>query len=369
MNPVHWQPAVLLRTCQDAELWNAILSYRDHPLTLDGSDAALTFSAIGRPDPAARALLIQPEEGPLLAAVIDRFPFAEMFDVDLTMADVNALPRALRDCLEEGIVSTVWRAIPDNRMGKARIIDSGEIETIASRVGSGPLQWLSISIIGVAPAPVTISVGLSATALLSVLADGGVAPAAVDRGLAQRLATDASYTLGSLTVTLAELAGLGPGDVVVLPDMPSDLALLRAHGRCHAFGFTNGQWVCLDRDVAERYRVAPGTSERAHAMSEDHESSESPAVDLDELGVVIDFDLGRMSLPLAQVLAWQPGAVVALEPPALDAGIEVSIRANGQIIGTGDLVRIDNRVGVRITRLLSGNHVATLRRAQPERQP
>jgi flagellar motor switch/type III secretory pathway protein FliN len=60
-----------------------------------------------------------------------------------------------------------------------------------------------------------------------------------------------------------------------------------------------------------------------------------------------------MNIPLAQVQSWQRGAVVALDPPPLNEGVEVSIRANGQLIGIGDLVRIDNRVGVRITRLLS----------------
>jgi len=31
--------------------------------------------------------------------------------------------------------------------------------------------------------------------------------------------------------------------------------------------------------------------------------------------------------------------------------VEVTIRANGDVIGSGDLVRIDHRVAVRITRL------------------
>jgi type III secretion system YscQ/HrcQ family protein len=139
----------------------------------------------------------------------------------------------------------------------------------------------------------------------------------------------------------------------MLPELPPDLVVLRAQGRSHAFRFLNENWVFLGREAAERYRPTPGTTERTSPMSQEYDPSEEQVTDLRELGVVIDFDLGRMSIPLAQVQAWQPGAVVPLEPPALNPGVEVAIRANGQVIGIGDLVRIDDRVGVRITRLIS----------------
>jgi type III secretion system YscQ/HrcQ family protein len=288
-----------------------------------------------------------------------------MFGADLDMADVQKLPRALRNCLEEGIVATLWRAIPDNRMGEARIVAAGALETIVGQTAAGrlpnelpnkspgALQWLSISIEDVAPEPVTISVGLTVASLVSVIAGGAIAPAAIDRGLSRVLVTEASYTLGSLTITFDELARLGPGDVVMLAELPPDLVVLRAQGRSHAFRLSNEDWIYLGREVAERYRPVPGTIERTNAMSDQHDPSQELVTDLRELGVVVDFDLGRMSIPLAQVEAWQPGAVVPLDPPALNAGVEVTIRANGQIIGIGDLVRIDDRVGVRVTRLMS----------------
>jgi flagellar motor switch/type III secretory pathway protein FliN len=369
MNLVPWQPPTFLRSCQEIDLWNAILSYRDCPLSQEGWNAAFTFSAIDPPDPATPALLIQPDQGPRFAAVIRSFPFAAMFDADLEMADVHQLPHALRSCLEEGVVSTLWRAIPDNRMGDVRIAATGNLKSVVSQIAPGEsagktpselpgeLQWLSISIEDIAPEPVTVLVGLPAGSLVSVIAGGAIAPAAVDRGLAQVLVTEASYTLGSLPITFDELAGLGPGDLVMLPEVPPDLVLLRAQGRSHAFRLINEDWIFLGREVTERYRPGPGTIERTSTMSQEHDPSEERAeqqvAGLQELGVVVDFDLGRLSVPLAQVQAWQPGAIVPLEPPALNAGVEVAIRANGQMIGIGDLVRIDDRVGVRITRLLS----------------
>ena len=338
---------------QERELWNAILSYRDTPLTPEGWNAAFRFSAVEAPDPARLALLVQPDRGPRFVAVIDSFPFAGMFGAELNMAAVHRLPRSLRSCLEEGIVSTLWHAIPDNRMGSLRIVSTGPLEQMARTLGANELNWLSVSIEGLAPEPAIVSIGLTVGAFVSVFAQGALAPAATENGLAQALSTEACYTLGSLSLTLNELRTLGPGELVVLPQLPTDLAILRVQGRAYAFRFSDQNWICLGREVTERYRLAPGSTERTNTMSQD--SVETPLKTIDELGVVIDFDIGRMSIPLAQVNSWQPGTVVALEPPPLDAGVEITIRANGQIIGTGDLVRIDDRIGVRITRLMSRN--------------
>jgi flagellar motor switch/type III secretory pathway protein FliN len=296
--------------------------------------------------------LIQPDSGPPFAAIIKHFPFAAMFGPDLEMIELRGLPPALRGCLEEGIVSTLWHAIPDNRMGEARIIVTGPLKSITPKVDANELQWLSISIENIASEPISISIGLTMSSLISTVMGGALAPAAIGSGLAYALPSEASYTLGNVTVTYRELAELGPGDVVVLPQLPPDLVLLRAQGRCYAFRLIDQNWTCLGREVTERYRPTLNTIERTTAMSQD--PADEPITGLDALGVIVDFDLGRMSIPLAQLQSWQPGSVVPLDrPPASQEGAEVSIRANGQAIGIGDLVRIEDRIAVRITRLFS----------------
>jgi flagellar motor switch/type III secretory pathway protein FliN len=358
MNPVPWQPPAFLYSRQEKELWNAILSYRDHALTPDGWDTSFRFTAIDAPDPATPALLIQPEKGPRFIAVVGSFPFAEIFGTDLEINDFHKLPPALRSCLEEGIVSTLWSTIPDSRMGKARIVTSGMLERLVHQFPERKLQWLSISIEGIAPEPVTVSVGLTIATCVSTIANGSFASAAIESGLARVMETEAYYTLGSLSISFAEFAKLEPGDVVVLPELPADRVLLRSQGHRYTFHFNNKNWVCLGNELTERYRPTLDNIERTNAMSHENAHSDdrdrdTSVRDLTELGVVIDFDLGRMSIPLAQVQAWQGGVVIPLDPPLSSEGVEVTIRANGQIIGSGDLVRIDDRVGVRITRLIS----------------
>jgi flagellar motor switch/type III secretory pathway protein FliN len=90
-------------------------------------------------------------------------------------------------------------------------------------------------------------------------------------------------------------------------------------------------------------------------MSNTTNNSKASNMDAGDLGVIIDFDLGRMTVPLAQVQSWQPGMVVPLELPSAEDGVEITVRANGQIIGTGDLVRIDDRIAVRLNRLVFSN--------------
>jgi len=249
-------------------------------------------------------------------------------------------------------------------MGRPQIVASGALQTVSRQIGEG-LQWLSVSIDRVATEPVRLSLGATMSSFGSLVAAGAFAPAAVNRGLAESLAAEACHTLGSLRLTYRDLAGLRPGDVVALPQLPPDLIVLRAQGRAHAFRRTDETWVCLGHEVTERYRRS--LLERVNSMSDDHDPlprigedphqdsamAETQVAAMAELGVIIDFDIGRMSIPLAQVQAWQPGTIVSLDPPALDNGVEVAIRANGQLIGTGDLIRIDERIGVRITRVMS----------------
>ncbi|PDT90825.1 hypothetical protein CO669_07570 [Bradyrhizobium sp. Y36] len=366
MTIVHWQPPAFTAALAHHELWNAILSYREVPLSQGASSAAFRFSAIDPPDPAMPALLVQPDGGPLFAAIIDTFPFGALFGADLEMPDVHDLPPALRSCIEEGMVGTIWDAIPDNHMGRPRIVARGALVDVAPRIG-GALHWLSLSIDRIATEPVRLSIGATMSSFASVVASGAFAPAAVNRGLADSLATEACHTLGSLRLSYRDLAALRPGDVVALPQLPPDLIVLRAQGRAHAFRLTDENWVCLGHEVTERYRRS--LLERVNSMSEDHDplprtgadpqpdvaAADAPVATMAELGVIVDFDVGRMSIPLAQVQAWQPGAIVSLDRPALENGVEVAIRANGQLIGTGDLIRIDERIGVRITRVMSSS--------------
>lgn len=73
------------------------------------------------------------------------------------------------------------------------------------------------------------------------------------------------------------------------------------------------------------------------------------AVDVENLPVQMVFVAGEMEIPLRELHALAPGYVFDLGHP-VDRHVE--IRANGRTVGTGELVDIDGRVGVRVLSLL-----------------
>ena len=69
---------------------------------------------------------------------------------------------------------------------------------------------------------------------------------------------------------------------------------------------------------------------------------------IDGVPVRLSFDLGEVTLTLSQALALQPGQAISLSRPLSGP---VRIRANGAVIGEGDLVQIDDHLGVSIRTL------------------
>lgn len=69
---------------------------------------------------------------------------------------------------------------------------------------------------------------------------------------------------------------------------------------------------------------------------------------LDAVPVALSFDLGGLTLPLGELRRVAVGQVFDLGRPL---GGAVRVRANGALVGEGELVEIDGRLGVSLTRL------------------
>ena len=69
----------------------------------------------------------------------------------------------------------------------------------------------------------------------------------------------------------------------------------------------------------------------------------------DDLEIRLDFDLGHLTLPLRELRTIQPGYSFELDRPDPQP---VRILAGSQVIGYGELVQIDDRLGVRVTSLI-----------------
>ncbi|WP_343716277.1 type III secretion system cytoplasmic ring protein SctQ [Inquilinus sp.] len=151
--------------------------------------------------------------------------------------------------------------------------------------------------------------------------------------------------IGAVRLSLAELRGIEPGDVV-FPDVAC-----RAGEALVVYG---ERWSHTAQH--ERGAVTITGPRRPLALQDgggwmadpDSDAATPPAERLDELPVTLVFELGRSELPLAAVQGLAPGAVI---PLGRDPGEAVDIVANGRRIGRGEIVRIENELGVRVVRL------------------
>ncbi len=350
--PGVWQAPQFLRTQAEGNLWNALLSYRDQALPTGSGNVRVQFSAAHAPDAEKRRLLIKTDHGPRFFAVIESFPFDQLFGADLEFHEFQQLPKPLCDCLEEGILSMIWQALPQaHPLGSARITASGSFNDIAADIeGQDDIQWLHLMIGGIAPTPISLLIGVSLSDYVHLISRGALAQSGISRSLAGAIAINACFVLGSITMRYADLLQLELGSLIVLQHMPHDQLHVRAGDDRFDLRRNAGQIVCVNRQKIEKHHSIAAHGGQAIMTDNVQTSDDAPAA-IEELQVRIDFDIGQQMVSLAAIQNWQPGTAVLIDPPAMSEDMSVTIRANGQIIGTGDLVRIDDRVAVRLTRL------------------
>ncbi|MEM1415780.1 MAG: FliM/FliN family flagellar motor switch protein [Myxococcota bacterium] len=299
--------------------------------------------AAGLPEPLV-ALVVAPPEGPAsaFAALEVDARLAEAL-VDRVLGGEGELPGAALGPLgdvERGVLLWLgaqlleaaapgWRAhgVLTSREALVGVLGDGGLAgwpaTLTLPGGaSGPLRLLAPDALPLPAAPARAALGAYADAPVRATVDGGVA-----------------------TVTVAELRGLGRGDVVVLDDAPfaEGRATLRVAGL---------HWA-LTRD-AGGFRVGARTRAPVEGegleMRTRHEESDTEIGlrELDEAPITLAVELARVTLRLAEARALRPGELL---PTGSAVGTRVRLRAGDVAVAEGELVDVDGELGVRIVRL------------------
>lgn len=318
-----------------AATWNAILSHAGQPLPLRAGLQA-RFSPAD-PPVSGPVLDLRPEGGPDLAVVVESFPFAGLLGVGLTVRDLPVLPGPLRAALEEGMIATLSGALPD--LGLATLGRHGRVWRETG------LHWFRVELHGLAPEPVVLRVGAAMRDLLDAFSGMRARPAWPN--LRRTLSREATRTLGRLPLPLSALGSLREGGAVLIDaDLTPDMLLLRAGTTTWRFVRQGPGWLCRDAIDHEARR-------RRRADNQDLPMSAArlPSDLAPDLDVAVDLDLGSVDVPFADMEAWVPGSLVVLPEPLTRDEPCVTLRVNGRAVGTGDLVRIDDRLAVRIARL------------------
>ncbi len=132
----------------------------------------------------------------------------------------------------------------------------------------------------------------------------------------------ASLRQGVAALSSEELDALAPGDVVVV-DAPAD-------GR-HALVLPGGLRA-LGRLEDDTFHVEETIMSERHA----------------QLPVMLEVELARLEVPLAELARLEPGAVL---PLAIDRSGRVTLRAGERAVARGELVDVEGAIGVRILAL------------------
>jgi type III secretion system YscQ/HrcQ family protein len=159
-----------------------------------------------------------------------------------------------------------------------------------------------------------------------------------------------TMTAGNVEFAPDELVTLQMGDAVLFANEPELLFPPTLTGAWPGIGW-KGQitgaapWQFkIDRYFQERSLAMEDSPAAGYQAQNTAEPQETP--DLTQLPVRLHVVLGQVDLSLAEISRMMGGTVLELDKAKTDP---VHLAVNGKVMGTGELVEIDGKLGVRIT--------------------
>jgi type III secretion protein Q len=277
--------------------------------------------------------------------------------LDLSEAAAGAWLRAM-------LGSSAHAALPPGWTEPALALAVERASAALETLGRGPLRLASIAPAGAGGRvegfhPLWLEAVLGAERVtgllqldsLSLLLVSSVMPApagsASSAGLRSDLPVPFRLGIGQTRLELAEYRKLRPGGVVFIAEpwssQPGELILQAPEWAGRGWGLR----VLLS---ATQLNII----ERVHLMNapvQDESSAGDLSESLAQLPVRLSFDLGEKIMTLTELQALDAGSAINLDRPLQDF---VTIRVNGQAVGEGQLVDMDGRLGVMVSRLSVG---------------
>lgn len=260
--------------------------------------------------------------------------------------DLGVLPKALRAVAIETLLSEVTQGLNETLQGgPIRVMDVSEGQR--SEPSGLPNAW-TLTVCGQAASADVVYATLEADGLGLMLLAGllSKAPPVLNAINSDDIPVRVCVRLGHASLPATELRTLARHDVLLF-----DEYYVSPEGELW-LTVSDGQGIRVKPDQSTLIVTQGWTSfmtQTSQAASDTDDAGSTTPLDMDAIPVRLTFDLGERQLALGDVRRLQPGETFDLERPiALGA---VSIRANGALIGTGELVEIEGRVGVTILTL------------------
>ncbi|HBR98763.1 MAG TPA: hypothetical protein DD979_15520 [Gammaproteobacteria bacterium] len=162
------------------------------------------------------------------------------------------------------------------------------------------------------------------------------ASACESTALEARVSVKARGWVGACRLQPEEVAGLGVGDVLLLPELQPEKPLFVRLT-------VEDTFLCV-----AHYRSGELSIVNTETEEPSVESADPQSPPIDGLSVTLDCDIGDLRLSVAELKDLKPGVVFDLKRRQDKL---VHIRNNGTLLATGELVDIDGFVGVRVCQL------------------
>lgn len=162
-----------------------------------------------------------------------------------------------------------------------------------------------------------------------------------ESNLWDKLETPIRFEISKSELTLAELNALNLSDIILLSE--TDF-------------YSKGQIkLCINQDLCCKAIINPEkNSLTIHSewnnMAE--QEQKNGIENLSQVPVQLTFDLGSKAVSFNEIRQLKPGSIMELSTQLPEI---VQIRSQNKLIGTGELVEVSGRIGVRITSLFGKN--------------
>lgn len=157
-----------------------------------------------------------------------------------------------------------------------------------------------------------------------------------------------TVTLGQTTLTLTELHSLERFDLILadhsIEDEQWDVGICFSPSLCF-----KGKMDPAGKILITGYRTPPFKDDN---MNENNDLSDKYERLLEKLPVKIVFELGESRITLSELQQFQAGYIFETERSTASP---VIVKANGKPIGSGEIMKIGNRIGVRLLELDTDN--------------
>ena len=339
--------------------WRNLLASRDHavPFARGEDEMRLVLAAADDAPPTGTLVQCLAGDAPFALAV-DETRLNEFYPAGVADVAISSLPQPLAHALAAVAFHPLMEEL-ETCLGRPVIFQG--------LTGEVPADWHPVALTATAngSAPPAVVMHLSADAEAGLAAFLRARPSRATWRAAPAARVPVSICLRGFELTAGERAALKPGGAILLPtdtDATRPMVLLGRPARPVGIGRIESDRVIVEKlmdeamsediqEIEETYEIVDEKTP-PETGDETGEVAGPAEVSLQDVAVGVDFMLARTSMTFADLQAFTPGFAIKLDRPVSSA---VTIVVSGRAVGEGELVQIDDRLGVRITRLVERN--------------